>query len=111
MGVEMNTPAPPKLKIDIPKDKIADFCRCHHIRKLSLFGSVLRDDFGPESDIDVLVEFEPEHVPGFIRLAGMELELATILGGRKVDMNTPNSLSRYFRDQVLSEAQVQYVQA
>jgi predicted nucleotidyltransferase len=113
MGVikMMNTLAPPNLKIEIPQDKLADFCRRHHIRKLSLFGSVLRDDFGPESDIDVLVEFEPEHVPGFIRLAGMELEFATILGGRKVDMNTPNSLSRYFRDQVLSEAQVQYVQA
>jgi hypothetical protein len=77
---------------------------------LSLFGSVLRDDFGPESDIDVLVEFEPEHVPGLFRLAGMEFELADILGGgRKVDMNTPRSLSRYFRDKVLAEAQVQYV--
>jgi hypothetical protein len=107
----MNTPAPPKLKIDIPKDQLADFCRRHHIRRLSLFGSVLRDDFGPESDVDVLVEFEPEHVPGFIRLAGMELELAAILGGRKVDMNTPNSLSRYFRNQILAEAQVQYVEA
>ena len=107
----MNTPAPPKLKIEVPQDKIADFCRRHHIRKLSLFGSVLRDDFGPESDIDVLVEFEPEHVPGFIRLAGMEFELAGILGGRKVDMNTPNSLSRYFRRKVLEEAQVQYVRA
>ena len=105
----MNAPAPPKLKIEVPQDKIADFCRRQHIRKLSLFGSVLRDDFGPESDIDVLVEFEPEHVPGFIRLAGMEFELAEILGGRKVDMNTPNSLSRYFRDKVLAEAQVQYV--
>ena len=105
----MNAPAQHKLNIEIPQDKLADFCRRHHIRKLSLFGSVLRDDFGPESDIDVLVEFEPEHVPGFIRLAGMELELAAILGGRKVDMNTPNSLSRYFRDQVLAEAQVQYV--
>jgi len=105
----MNTPASPKLKIEIPKDKIAEFCRRHHIRKLSLFGSVLRDDFGPGSDIDVLVEFEPEHVPGFIRLAGMELELATILGGRKVDMNTPNSLSRYFRQKVLAEAQAHYV--
>lgn len=105
----MNAIAPPKLKIQIPKDKIADFCRRHHIRKLSLFGSVLRDDFGPESDVDVLVEFQPEHVPGFIRLAGMEIELAEMLGGRRVDMNTPNSLSRYFRNQVLSEAQVQYV--
>lgn len=97
-------------QIAIPGGEIADFCRRHRIRKLSLFGSILRDDFGPESDIDVLVEFEPEHVPGLIRLAGMEFELSEILGGRKVDMNTPNSLSRYFRAQVLAEAQVQYVQ-
>lgn len=110
MGVEMNTPAPLKLKIEVPQDKIADFCRRHHIQKLSLFGSVLRDDFGSESDIDVLVEFEPEHVPGLFRLASMEFELAEILGGkRKVDMNTAGSLSRYFRDKVLAEAQVQHV--
>jgi hypothetical protein len=107
----MNASTPPKLQIEIPKEKLADFCRRHHICKLSLFGSVLRDDFSPKSDIDVLVEFEPGHVPGFIRLAGMEFELAKILGERKIDMNTPNSLSRYFRDEVLSEAQVQYVQA
>lgn len=107
----MNTSAPSKLKIEVPKDKLANFCQRHHIRKLSLFGSVLRDDFSPKSDIDVLVEFEPGHVPGFIRLAEMEFELAKILGERKIDMNTPNSLSRYFRDEVLSEARVQYVQA
>lgn len=95
-------------KINIPQDKIVDFCRRHHIRKLSLFGSVLRDDFGPESDVDVLVEFEPEHVPGFIRLAGMEQELAELLGERKVDMNTPLCLSRYFREEVLAAAQVIY---
>jgi predicted nucleotidyltransferase len=94
----------------IPQDRIADFCRRHHIRKLSLFGSVLRDDFGPDSDVDVLVEFEPGHVPGLIRLAGMEFELSEILGGRRVDMNTPQCLSRYFRDRVQAEAQVQYVQ-
>jgi len=106
----MNAIVPPKLKIEIPKDKIADFCRRHHIRKLSLFGLVLRDDFRPESDIDVLVEFEPGHVPGLFRLASMEFELAEILGGgRKVDMNTPRSLSRYFRDRVVAQAQVQYV--
>lgn len=78
---KMNTSAPPKLRIEIPKDEIADFCRRHHIRTLSFFGSVLRDDFGPESDIDVLVAFEPGHVPGLIRLAGMEFELSEILGG------------------------------
>jgi predicted nucleotidyltransferase len=99
------------LKISIPQDEIADFCRRHHIRRLSFFGSVLRDDFGPDSDVDVLVEFEPDHVPGLIRLAGMEIELSQILGGRKVDMNTPQCLSRYFRDQVQAEAKVQYVQS
>ena len=96
--------------IDIPRDKIAEFCKRNHIRKLSLFGSVLRGDFYPDSDVDILVEFEPEHVPGYIRLAGMELELSEILGGRKVDINTPQCLSRYFRDEVLAGARVQYVQ-
>jgi predicted nucleotidyltransferase len=96
------------LKISIPQDEVADFCRRQHIRRLSFFGSVLRDDFGPDSDVDVLVEFEPDHVPGLIRLAGMEIELAQILEGRKVDMNTPQCLSRYFRDQVQTEAKVQY---
>lgn len=92
----------------IPADrrKIAEFCRRHHIRKLAFFGSVLREDFGPDSDVDVLVEFEPGHVPGLIFFA-MEAELSQILG-RKVDLNTPKFLSRYFRDQVLEEAEVQY---
>jgi len=96
--------------LDIPKDRIAEFCRRHHIRKLSLFGSVLRTDFGPDSDVDVLVEFEEGSTPGLIRLAGMELELSEILGGRKVDMNTPRCLSRYFRDRVTEEAEVQYAE-
>jgi len=92
----------------IPKDKIAEFCRRHHIRQLSIFGSALRDDFEPDSDIDVLVEFKPGHVPGFAFFA-MEAQLSEILG-RKVDINTPNFLSRYFRDQVLQEAEVQYAE-
>ena len=91
------------------RQKTADFCLRHHIRRLALFGSVLRDDFGPDSDIDMLVEFERGHVPGFFGLAGMELELSEILGG-KVDLNTPKCLSPYFRDQVLAEAETQYVQ-
>ena len=99
-----------RAKIAIPKPQIAEFCRRHHIRKLALFGSVLRDDFRPDSDVDVLVEFEPDHIPGLIRFAGMELELSDILGGRKVDLNTPKFLSPYFRDEVLEEAEVQYVQ-
>jgi predicted nucleotidyltransferase len=94
-------------RIDIPKDKIAEFCRRHHIRRLALFGSVLRDDFRPESDVDVLVEFEPGTRVGFIGLAGMEIELGELLG-RKIDLNTPGCLSKYFRDEVLSEAEVQY---
>ncbi|MBI1927059.1 nucleotidyltransferase family protein [Candidatus Poribacteria bacterium] len=98
-----------KHHISISQGKIAEFCRKHSIRKLSLFGSVLRDDFGPESDIDVLVEFDPNHIPGFIRLAGMELELSQMLG-RKVDLRTPEDLSHYFRQEVLESAVVEYAQ-
>jgi len=94
----------------LDKKKIADFCKRNHIRKLSLFGSVLRDDFGPESDVDVLVEFETGHVPGFFRLFDMEEELSSLLGGRKVDLRTPEDLSRYFRDEVLAQSRVQYAQ-
>jgi predicted nucleotidyltransferase len=94
-------------KVLIDRQKIADFCRRHHIRRLAFFGSVLRPDFGPESDIDVLVEFEPDHVPGLAFLS-MEEELSQILG-RKVDLNTPGFLSHHFRDRVLTEAEVQYV--
>ena len=94
----------------LDKEKVADFCRRNHIRKLSLFGSVLRDDFGPESDVDVLVEFEAGHVPGFFRLFDMEEELSSLLGGRKVDLRTPEDLSRYFRDEVLAQSRVQYGQ-
>jgi len=91
----------------LPAEKIAAFCRRHHIRKLSLFGSVLRDDFRPDSDIDVLVEFEPGHVPGYFGLVGMEMELSEKVG-RKVDLRTAGELSRYFRDTVVSTAAVQY---
>jgi len=98
------------VRIAVPADELAGFCAANHIRKLSFFGSVLRDDFGPDSDIDVLVEFEPGHVPGLFRLTGMELALSPLLGGRKVDMHTVNGLSPYFRREVLQEAQVQFVQ-
>ncbi len=91
----------------ISKNKLAEFCRKHHIRKLSLFGSALRGRLRPESDIDLLVEFDPGHVPGFITLAGMEIELTEIIG-RKVDLRTPQELSRYFRAQVVNAAEVQY---
>jgi predicted nucleotidyltransferase len=96
-----------QVHIDIPKERIADFCRRNHIRRLALFGSVLRDDFRADSDVDVLIEFEPGARVGLLRLAGMEIELGEILG-RKVDLNTPGFLSQYFRDKVLAEAEVQY---
>ena len=95
--------------IDIPGDRIAEFCRCHHIRKLGLFGSVLRDDFGPESDVDMLVEFERGHTASLLGMAGLELELTKMLG-RKVDLRTPAELSRYFRDEVLRTCVPQYAQ-
>jgi predicted nucleotidyltransferase len=100
----------PKPKIYIPDKKIFEFCRRHHVRRLSFFGSVLRDDFQPGSDVDILVEFEPGTRMGMIRLAGLELELGEILG-RKVDLNTPGFLSEYYREQVLAQAEVQYEQA
>lgn len=93
-------------RFNIPKETLAEYCRRHHISKLALFGSVLRDDFRPESDIDVLVEFEPGRVPGFA-IIDMENELSR-MAGRKVDLRTPNDLSRYFRDRVVREARVEY---
>ena len=95
--------------IAIPYEAIADLCRRYHIRKLSLFGSVLREDFRPDSDIDVLVEFEPDARIGleFIDIQ----DTLTALLGREVDLNTPNSLSKYFRDEVLEHAAVIYEQA
>ena len=97
------------LRIPIDRKKIGDFCRKHHIRRLAFFGSVLRDDFRPDSDVDVLVEFEPGHVPG-LRFFAMEAELSEILR-RKVDLNTPQFLSQHFRSQVESEAEAHYEQA
>ena len=96
-------------KLELPKDKIAEFCRRHHIRKLAVFGSALREDFRPDSDLDLLVEFDPEHTPG-LAFFGMEQELSEMLG-RKVDLNTPQFLSPYFRDKVVTEAEVQYATA
>lgn len=90
-------------KINLPLDAIAAFCRRNGIVRMSLFGSVLRDDFSPESDLDVLVEFAPDHVPGYIAFAGMQIELSALFG-RRVDLRTPADLSRYFRDEVLREA-------
>ncbi len=94
-------------RLNLSQDLLAEFCRRHHIRQLSLFGSVLRDDFRPDSDVDMLVEFEPGVKIGLIQLAGIELELSELVG-RKVDLRTPADLSRYFRQAVLETAQVQY---
>ena len=98
-----------KPNIDLSDNKVADFCRRNHIRKLSVFGSFLRKDFREDSDIDLLVEFAPDHIPGLIRLARMENELTSILGC-KVDMRTAEDLSRYFRHEVLESAQVKYAE-
>jgi predicted nucleotidyltransferase len=96
------------MKIPVSSGKIAEFCRQNHIRKLAFFGSVLRDDFGPESDVDVLVEFEAGYVIGFFGLARLEMELSGILG-RKADIRTPADLSSYFRSEVVEGAEVYYV--
>jgi hypothetical protein len=95
--------------IDIPEAEIREFCERNHIRKLAFFGSVLRDDFGADSDIDVLVEFEKGHVPGFDFIR-MQDELSTILG-REVDLNTRGFLSPHIRDEVEASAQIEYVKA
>lgn len=98
-----------KTRNDLPREELAKFCKRHHIRKLSLYGSILKGDFTSDSDVDFLVEFHPDHIPGLITLAGMEIELAEILG-RKVDLRTPQDLSRYFRQEVLDSAEVQYAE-
>ncbi len=96
------------LHLPIPEEQLDRFCRKQHIRRLSLFGSRLRGNARPDSDIDLLVEFEPDCEPGLLGLASMEAELTSMLGGTKVDLRTPQELSRHFRDQVLRAAQVQY---
>jgi len=95
------------LRIHVDQQQLADFCRRHHIRKLAFFGSVLRDDFRPDSDVDVLVEFEPGHVPGLFTLMHMQQEFSDMIG-READFRTPNDLSRYFRDRVVAGAEVLY---
>jgi len=99
----------PTLPIKISQAKIAELCQKHHIRKLSLFGSILRNDFSPNSDIDVLVEFEPGKTPGFA-IVTIQQELSTLMNRRTIDLRTPHELSRYIRDRVIAEALVLYVQ-
>jgi predicted nucleotidyltransferase len=96
-------------RVPIDHEKIAEFCRRHRIRKLAFFGSVLREDFQPDSDVDVLVEFAPGEVVG-LRLIQMEEELSQLLGGHRVDLVTPKFLNRRIRDRVLAAAQVQYAE-
>ena len=91
----------------MPKEAVAAFCRNHGVRRLAVFGSVLTDRFRSDSDVDVLVEFELDVHAGFLKLAAMEIELSSVLG-RKVDLRTPGELSRYFRDQVLRNSEVQF---
>lgn len=98
-----------KTATEFPRQQIADFCSRNHIRKLSLFGSVHRGESRPDSDVDLLVEFDPNHIPGLIGLAGMEIELTELLG-RKVDLRTPEDLSRYFRQEVVDSARVLYAE-
>ena len=95
-------------KVAVDREKIVEICKKYHIRKLALFGSVLRDDFGPASDVDILVEFEPGHVPGFFGLHRIECEIAVLFGGRKIDLLTFRSLNPHLRDRILAEAEVQY---
>jgi hypothetical protein len=95
-------------QISVPQDLLARFCEERGICRLSIFGSALRPDLSPESDIDVIVEFESGRIPGLLGIARMERELSELFGGRKVDLRTPEDLSRYFRQSVLDEAEVQY---
>ncbi len=98
------------MRIKVPKDQIARFCRRNQIRRLALFGSVLRDDFRPDSDVDILVEFEPGARVGLITLAGIEIELSQLLG-RKTELHTVKGLNPHFRNEVLASMEVQYEQA
>ena len=98
------------VRIPVETKQIALYCRKHFLRKLSLFGSVLRDDFRSDSDVDVLVEFFPGHIPGLLKIAEMERELSSLLGGRAVEIRTPGDLSRYFRDEVMESAETLYAQ-
>ena len=98
------------LQLDLNRSKIEQFCQKYHIRKLSMFGSTLRGELRPESDVDILVEFDLDHVPSLFQLVVMEEELSPLFGSRKVDLRTPKDLSRYFRDEVVRDAEVLYLE-
>ncbi len=95
------------VQIAIDKEQIAEFCRRHHIAKLSLFGSVTTDEFRDDSDVDVLVEYDPAHIPNLLQVVAQEQELSELLG-RRIDLRTAEDLSRFFRDEVVRSALVQY---
>ena len=95
------------LEEKMPKEKLVEFCRKNYIKKLSIFGSAIRGELAPDSDIDLLVEFEEGHTPGLFSIVRMEIELTEALG-RKVDLRTPGDLSRYFRDEVVRSAKLAY---
>ncbi len=97
-------------KIHADQERLATFCRRHHIRRLALFGSALREEFVSDSDVDVLVDFELGHVPGLLDIARLVRELSTLFGDRKVDLRTPEDLSPYFRSDVIAEAELQYAE-
>ncbi len=97
-------------RVSVDREKLAEFCRTNGIAKLSVFGSALRDDFRPDSDIDVLVEFSHGRTPGLFAYAAMEMSLPSLFGGRKVDLKVAEELSRHFRQSVLDSAEVQYVE-
>ncbi|MBW1923441.1 MAG: nucleotidyltransferase family protein [Deltaproteobacteria bacterium] len=99
-----------KASLSISREGVAAFCRKHGIRRLAIFGSALRGDFRPDSDVDVLVEFEPDRIPSLLGMARLERELSPLFGGRKVDLRTLEDLSPYFRHSVMEEAEVQYAQ-
>ena len=106
IGLEkMNNRERTMAQIDFDQDALSEFCQANHIRRLSLFGSVLRDDFGPESDVDLLVEFEPDASVGLFDIARMERELSPLFRGRKVDLRTAGDLGRHMRDRVVASAE------
>ncbi len=106
LGIEML-----KIAYKLPQSFLKEFCQRHRVLSLALFGSVLRDDFSPQSDVDVLVQFEPDAGVGLFELFDMEDELSKYFDGHKVEINTPNSLSRFFRDEIMKDAEVLYVKA
>ena len=98
-------------QVSVPRQALTTFCQQHGIRRLAVFGSALRRDAGPGSDIDLLVQFEPDRIPGLLGVAGIELSLSELFAGRKVDLRTAEDLSPYFRQKVLDKAEVQYARA